>query len=276
MISTIKNQAKQISWLNQWVYSTLYHWQTDCYVISYPKSGRTWLRTMMGYALADHFNLQMTEYEPALIVKKYGKPAPYIRFRHAGSGLTLNEFKKNNFQVQAYKNKKTIYLVRDPRDVLASFYFHRTHRLDESHDVNEFIEHDDWGIGRQLDFVTSWLAQRQVPKSFLLVRYEDLLSNAFAELQRIFSFLPFAPIEQSSLHKAVDYASFDSMKQRAMSTKNGRLRPTNLADPNSHKVRQGKVGGHKQLFSTSQIEFINKMIQEQLPSELGYPIEDPS
>lgn len=37
--------------------TTYRHWKTDAYVISFPKSGRTWLRLLIGKTLCEKFNL---------------------------------------------------------------------------------------------------------------------------------------------------------------------------------------------------------------------------
>lgn len=266
MISAIKEQLHQMPWVERLVYGTLYHYQTACYVVSYPKSGRTWLRTMMGYAMAHHFGLEMALYEPALVVKKHKKPAPYVRFIHDGvAGVSDSR----SPTLTRYKNKQIILLVRDPRDVLISYYFHRTSRLGESHQLDHFLNHADWGIGRQLSFLNRWYNQRGMFKDFLLVKYESLQADAASELQRIFTFLSFSEIGQESIDAAVSYASFERMKARAWQ-EDGRLRPTNPNDPNSHKVREGKVGGYKNHLNEQQISLLDSTIKTNLNPDFGY------
>lgn len=271
-LKLVKKRVKRVGWINDLLYSKIYHFQTDCYVISYPKSGRTWLRTMIGYALASHFDLEMEVYEPAFVVKKYKKDAPYIRFTHDGVG---NEMKNGRIFLEdfnRYRKKKVVFLVRDPRDVLVSYYFHRTHRLQETHTLDSFIRDPNWGIERQIDFLNKWYAHRAVPTAFLLVRYEDLAVDAFSELQKLFSFLDLEHIPPHHLSEAVSYASFPNMKARALTSKSERLRPTNPADPNSHKIRQGKVAGFRDHLTPSQLEAINPYLHA-LPARFGYSQE---
>jgi len=86
--------------------------------------------------------------------------------------------------------------VRDPRDVVLSYYnFQRKYRqIGDNHPlanyVSEFVNgrliSADWGTWGEN--VGSWLARAARP-GFLLVRYEDLLTQPVVELGRVASFL---------------------------------------------------------------------------------------
>ena len=112
------------------------HYCADCYVISYPKCGRTWLRVMIAKALALHYKISLeTVFDPSDVIKAGCRKAPRIGFRHDGADLIPDPSKKSfKRKYQKYKNKKVIFLVRDPRDVLVSYYFHRTRRMMEQHE----------------------------------------------------------------------------------------------------------------------------------------------
>src|SRR6266568_967914 len=83
---------------------------------------------------------------------------------------------------------RIIYVVRDPRDVLLSgYYFQRKRRVIDDHYpfekyaarfmAGDFNPYAAWG-----DNVASWLATRFNQPGFLLLRYEDMLSNTAQEL----------------------------------------------------------------------------------------------
>jgi hypothetical protein len=50
----------------------------------------------------------------------------------------------------------------------------------------------------------------------------------------------------------------------------GKMTPRNRNNPDSFKVRKGKVGGFREHFSAEQIEQIDTMINQQLSPVYGY------
>ena len=90
-------------------------------LISFPKSGRSWLRLM----LCDMVNFQFKDAENIVadtnLLWKIHPLVPYFTIDHDDacfkSPAELNLTKEN------YSNAKVIFLVRDPRDVIVSWYF---------------------------------------------------------------------------------------------------------------------------------------------------------
>ena len=98
------------------------HKQTDVYLISYPKCGRTWLRLMIGKTIAQQYSLP--EDEEILFLrwsKKIHPDIPHITVIHEDRPML-----KTPDELQTSKSKFTektiILLVRDPRDVIISSY----------------------------------------------------------------------------------------------------------------------------------------------------------
>ncbi|MCP5101319.1 MAG: sulfotransferase domain-containing protein [Chloroflexi bacterium] len=274
MLISTKKRLLQVKWINHLVFNQLYHFQTDCYVISYPKSGRTWLRILIGNAMAQHFNVDLKNDEPGLIVKQYKFKAPYVRFSHDRVANAVEEngrlFRE---KYSYYRRQKIILLVRDPRDVIISYYFHRTRRLNEQHQLDDFIQHPLWGIDRQLYFLNEWSQHQDIPNDFLLLRYEDLINNTFDQLKKVFTFLSLE-IANTHLEEAITYAQFENMKKRILNSPNQineRLEPTDPSDNQSHKVREGRIGGHQQYLNNQQIELLNNKIQTTLNPIFEYP-----
>jgi hypothetical protein len=72
----------------------------------------------------------------------------------------------------------------------------------------------------------------------------------------------------------VDYASFENMrkieKNNDPTAGSRRLMPKDLNNPESFKVRRGKVGGYRDYFSDEELAVINEYITSNLAPSYGY------
>ena len=253
-----------------------HHYHTDCYVISYPKSGRTWLRVMLAKALALHFeDPRNIVFDPVDVVRNNHQRGPLIRFTHDRSAKSpAVETNQGEERYQQYTRKKVIFLVRDPRDVLVSHYFQRTRRRGYNHDLSlsDFVKHPWWGADRVVAFMKGWYEHRRVPSDFLLVRYEDMHRDTAAELRRILTFLNLGDVSDEIVRTSVDYASFDNMLKMSLNelSEEPRLAPADPQDPESFKVRKGEIGGYKRYLSAADVEYVEEIIRRELPLSFGY------
>ncbi|MCH7768386.1 MAG: sulfotransferase domain-containing protein [Nitrospinae bacterium] len=250
------------------------HYHTDCYVISYPKCGRTWLRVMLAKALALYFgDPRDIVFDPIDVIRNNYQRGPLIRFTHDGifkSPAIVT--KPGEKRYQQYTRKKVVFLVRDPRDVLVSNYFQRARRRNESYDLGYFVRHQWWGIDRVVAFMKGWYEHRHVPSDFLLVRYEDLHRNPAGELHRILTFVDLEDVSDEIVRTSVDYASFDNMLKMSLNelSEEPRLAPADPQDPESFKMRRGEIGGYKRYLSAADVEYVEERIRRELPLSFGY------
>lgn len=182
----------------------------DIFIISFPKSGNTWTRFLIANLLQldPPVNLlNMERLVPSLDVqtRRFFKSMPRPRIiKDHGS-----------FNPQ-YKN--VIYIVRDPRDVMVSAYNFRLkgETLDESYPfmtfVNEFMTGVRSPVGSWSENVASWLATRANSRRFLLLRYEDMLSDTVRELGKISSFLGMQ-VTPEQLTEAARRSSAENMRR---------------------------------------------------------------
>ena len=128
----------------------------DIYVLSYPKSGRTWLRVLIGKYLSLKYNLPEDEILSTEFMST-SSGLPRVKFSHDGTGQNIAKpYEQLSRDKQEYTDKKVILLGRDIKDTLVSGYFHATKRK-------------EWFEGTISEFIRS--AQFGVPKSFLFIRY---------------------------------------------------------------------------------------------------------
>ncbi len=237
---------------------------TDAYIISHPKSGRTWLRVMIGKALCLRYRLPQT-----LLLDTYrlSKRAGILRtdFSHDYADNTWRSYAQLPTDKRRYASKKVIFLARNIKDVIASYYFHSTKRSKKfSGDISTFVRSDHYGVKKVVRFYNIWHANRDVPREFIFVRYENLHENPQRVLRRTLRSLGVNEIEDAIIDEAVAFADFDHMQrmEKSLAFENSKLQPTDIHDPNSFKVREGKVGGHAHCLSLDDIQYIDDVIRE--------------
>lgn len=258
----------------------------DFFLISYPKCGRTWLRSMIGSGLIKHFKLMSDDrdlLDVEYLAAKYNW-IPRIKVMHDrhsysgrifGNGLnpynTIDEIPTIKPK-HVFGNKKVILLVRDPRDAIVSYYFQAVYRDRYFNgNLSSFIHDDRLGIGPLLKHYIVWISNKDVPQDIIIVRYEDLIKSPVFELKKIFNFISLNNFTSKELNEIVETNSFNNMKKREAERKFGyELKPGDLKNPESFKVRKGEIGGYVHYLNTEDIEYLNDKINALLPPEYGY------
>lgn len=233
---------------------------SDACVVSFQKSGRTWLRVMLAKVLSLKYNKRISLETQTMTLFK---PDPNVFFTHAGCTRNNNLL---NFG-KMLKNKKIVLLVRDPRDEIVSLYHDHTKRnFWYKGDISSFIRDPDWGLKKVLNFMNLWAEEMSKRREdFLLIKYEDMKNDTKKELKKILNFLNIQTSEEI-IDEAVKYGSFENMRKIELKgeIKDWRIKPVNPNDPNSFKTRKGKIGSHKEELNQEDIDHINKEIKEKL------------
>jgi hypothetical protein len=183
----------------------------DTFIVSYPRSGNTWTRFLVANLVHPQQQVTFANIERLIpdceaMSSRYVKRVPRPRI-----------IKSHEYFDPRYK--KVLYIVRDPRDVALSYYdFSRKYRQIEdgyslSRYVSDFVagrlSSADWGTWAEN--VASWVHTRNGRPGFLLLRYEDMLSNAERELTKVAAFLGIASTPER-LASAVERSSADRMR----------------------------------------------------------------
>lgn len=185
-------------------------WPDDIFLVSYPKSGNTWLRFLIA-------NLVYPQ-DPATFANLESKvPSIYVNHDRKLRRLPRPRILKSHESFVA-RYERVIYVLRDPRDVCVSYYHYlvKYRELPQGYPMKQFVprfiadefEHyGAWG-----DHVLSWLAMRGGGSNFLLLRYEDLLDDPELELAKIAHFLKI-DATYPKLVRAVQLSSADRMRR---------------------------------------------------------------
>ena len=180
----------------------------DTFLVSYPKSGNTWARFLLANLIYRHEKISFANIERR-IPDVYKDTQKELRRVPRPRILKSHEYFDPRY-------KKVIYIVRDPRDVVISYYhFHLKkgiipdgYPLDRY--VTRFVAGDVDAYGSWRENVASWLATRYGTGSFLLLRYEDMLEQTAGELDKMATFLG---IDRSGeeISEAVSLSTADRM-----------------------------------------------------------------
>lgn len=246
----------------------------DTYLVSYPKSGNTWVRFLIANVTNPH--------SPTTF-KNVDQRLPEI---YNYSDRQLRSFPKprllKSHEAFDFRYPKVIYIVRDPRDVAVSKYhwIRKWRGIPDDYPIEDFVKR--WIVaefdrylkaGSWADNVLSWLAMRAGREKFLLVRYEDLLANAHDQLHRVAVFQNI-DASQRVLSRAIDLSSADQMRtiEKAESGQWRDTRPTRQDIP---FVRKATSGGWKKACPEDAVRSIETAwwpLMKLLGYDLAYPL----
>lgn len=243
----------------------------DTFIVSYPKSGNTWTRFLIANLLHPEPDLTLLDME-RLVPAVDGQTRRF--FRTMPRPRVIRDHGPFNPQ---YKN--VIYIVRDPRDVVVSAYNFvlKATIVDENYPittfVNEFVRGARSAVGSWGENVASWLATRGNAPRFLLLRYEDMLSETSCELAKIASFLGMT-VSAERLAEAVSRSSADNMRKLEKMHGDKWAQNKHMKRKDIPFVRSAKAGGWQAVLPKTAVAEIES-VWGPLMTKLGYELSIP-
>jgi hypothetical protein len=251
----------------------------DAIIISNPNSGRTWIRTFLAAyfcARTGHpFSLDPAEYnDPEIprIIYTHDLYEHYTKTR-------LYERLRSKFLVprRELKRAPVILLARDPRDTFVSHYHELTRRTAETagklhgRTIGEVLRDPVHGIDLMVRTMEEWLAEFGARKDCTLVRYEDLHATPQEQFRRILRAIGEEQISEEHFAHALEFSHFGNMKKMEASKQYDPklLQPGDVNDPESYKVRRGKVGGYADYLKAEDLGYANAAVARLNP-RFGY------
>lgn len=211
----------------------------DVFIVSYPKSGNTWVRFLVANVIHQTEPVTFADIEQKVpdIYRNNDRhllriPRPRILKSH---------------ELFDPRYKKVIYIVRDPRDVIISYYHYhiKVRFIEDGYPMNRyllrFISGELSSFGSWGENVGGWMGARQNTNGFLLIRYEDLIAQPIYELRKITSFLGINA-NDGKLGLAIKLSSAENM--RKLEKKQAALwKTTKNSRKDKYFVRSARVGG---------------------------------
>ena len=256
--------------------------RADWVLMSWGKSGRTWLRVMLSRAYQLKAGLDADELLDFDNLRQRDSGLPAVFFTHNNY---LRDYTGNWQSKRHFQGKRIVLLVRDPRDVAVSQFFQWRFRMRPNKKfINDYPPHgadvDTWdfvldrqaGVPRIVDYFNGWARAMPELKDVMVVRYEDMRVEPERVLAEILAFTGTA-VSAEQVREAVEFASYDTMKKMEQDTffkgSGARVRPGDRDNPQSFKVRKAKVGGYRDYFTDEQCERLDAQVA-QLDPMFGY------
>lgn len=237
-------------------------------LISYPKSGRTWLRFILSsyfaqiagprrdvdlhnmFGFLPNLAMDRTRGLQALEPTMAARRLPLIAVAHEITGVVER------------MDVPIIYMVRDPRDVMVSSYFHATrhkHRYDGS--IRDFVRDDKQGLPHLIHYLNQ-SARLLIDRRHHLVSYEELTKTPDLMIANILRFLGY---DASYAHIGLAVAAGQIDKMRALEIREGIPgHDYDRNDPEALRARRGVVGGFADYLDADTLVWIADTLAERL------------
>lgn len=239
------------------------HKLEDIFLVSFPKSGNTWLRFLVANAIKVKFNIdrQVNFFSIHDII-------PDIQLSrnicsHGPFGRQdIPRIIKSHGAYNPYYHR-VILLIRDPRDALISYYYFLMNydKVSSNSNLSQFIRNPKYGAQAWAAHTESWLFTKNSSQNIQLLLYEELLSNPHEQLRKVMDLIGFN-LTDLELDKAVLLSSKENMKQSELHHKS----TYSVKTQKTAFVRQGKATAGKELTAEDRqrVEEVTRSIAEKV------------
>ena len=272
------------------------------WIASYPKSGNTLLRSMISayfFSTDGYFNFELIknikQFPSKKLFEKYGLDTTddketiknYVKIQEKINDKNSLQFMKThsylfNIDNNPFTNLKnslgTIYVVRDPRNVVSSWANHNSSSIEEACDYlisqketygnSDKVFHGTWNGNFQ-----SWKSF-QFQERYLLIKYEDLIQdkkNIFLNILKFIYKLNKSNfiVDSKKLDTVIKTTDFKKMKE--LESRHGFFEAVKHRTTKKKIVffNQGPDNSWKNTLSTKVINKIEKAFKKEM-EELGY------
>ena len=252
LVKAAKNQARRLSLLGYEDSTATTPVHDDLYVVSFPKSGATWMNFLMAniHILASDSKrhvtfFNVTDFIPDVQANKNIKAEPPLSFPGFRVMKSHAQYNPNY--------KKVIYIVRDPRDAMASYYVFARQLGLYVGEISTFIRDEHFGVNAWVDHVKGWFLDSPIATRVLPVRYEDLKGSCVETMKSVYFQFGYK-LDDDLLKAAAELSSFANMKSIEKTFNHGgRDRFSEF-----EFMRKGESGNWQKALSPEDIRYIEQ------------------
>lgn len=256
----LKRDLRDEAWLSE----------ADAVVVSYPKSGRTFVRAMLARLYRRRFGIDERSLLEFRSLRRAPRGVPRVLFTHGGDAMRRPD--EIHVEPADFRHAKVVLIARHPGDIAVSRYYHLKHRSRDAarqrladQPLEPFVWTEQGGVPSIVTFLNQFAALPGVT----ILRYEDFLVQPAATLRKLAETVGLQ-VSDEDISDAVEFGSLPNLKQleREGYFTSPRLRRARKGDEASGKVRKGTSGGYREQLSEQAAARIDAYVQEHLDPRL--------
>lgn len=258
----IKRDLRDAAWLSE----------ADAVVVSFPKSGRTFVRAMVARLFQSRFGIDERSLLEFPVLRRASPEVPRLLFTHAGDAMRRPD--EIRVDPKDYAGKKLVMIARHPGDIAVSRYHHLAHRSRDKarrrlaeQPLGSFIWAEQGGIPSIVAFLNQFARMPGVT----IIRYEDFLADPARSLLDLAGAVGLQA-SKPDIADAVEFGKLPNLKQLETDGYfiSSRLRPARKGDARSGKVRQGTSGGYRVKLGDEEADKVEAYLRANLDPRFGY------
>lgn len=224
----------------------------DVIIVSYPKSGSTWVRFTLANLLS-----QFLERHEEVDFLRAQLLVPEVSSHASGNGVNFEALPRPRIMRShaLYNSRfpKVVYLLRDPRDVLVSYYYHFKKFYEFDGTLLDFLRSDLRKIQWD-EHVNSWIFQSPSLANTCVIRYEHMLRDTFLEFQKIVHFSGLTCMPED-IRSAIEKSSFQRLRDLEERKGLGYVEQQNTQ---IRFIREGRSGAWQEHFGPAEKTYVKE------------------
>ena len=249
--------------------------QGDVFIATYPKSGTTWMQQIVKLlrngGKRDDIKLDKSIPWLEVLDSDFGKMLGYTPDMATSSDVISPRAFKSHSPYEHVPGglphttaAKYIYVMRNPKDVCVSIYYHRLMMTEVVWEelLSEFssanIVYGNW-----CDHVLGWWKNRDAP-NILFVKYEDMKTDPTAAVRTVADFIGIKDTTDELIQSVVENSSFSNMKKNPNANYAWFSGHDKVFSREGQFMRKGEVGDWKQHFTDAESENLDEFVSEKL------------
>ncbi|XP_044251860.2 luciferin sulfotransferase-like isoform X2 [Drosophila takahashii] len=243
---------------------------TDVFLVSSAKTGSTWMLEL-SWLLLNNLDYQKAQQSYGMVRSPYLEHSGVDSMWKADSIDACEQIQDNPRLIKSHlpahmlpreiftHGRKTIYVARNPKDVVVSTYHFFSDIKYWKCSIDEFV--DDF-VADKTPFSSYWghlvdFYRLRNEKNIFFVTYEEMKRDLKGVVRRLSRFLNFKDLTDNEMEKLLSHLSFENMKKSQFGNHKHFLKTFHETTDNFEFLRRGIIGSYKDELSADSINKIN-------------------
>ncbi|KAF5184134.1 Sulfotransferase [Thalictrum thalictroides] len=254
---------------------------TDIILVTTPKSGTTWLKSLV-FTITRRFQYTISDENHPLVTTNPHGLVPFFEIvyphNHVGTPRLFATHLQYTLLPESIKTCKCkiIYLCRNPRDTFVSTW-HFVHKMKSKLDpswqfpsLEESFDQFCEGVSKFGPFweqiLQYWKLSNERPEKVLFLKYEELKDDIIAQCKKMADFMNFSfSSEEENEGVIKDIAEFCSFEHLSNLEVNKQTEQHSVPwVDNGLFFRKGEIGDWKNLITLSMAEKLDQLVEQKL------------